>query len=70
MARIPPRERLIMHLKSRWRTLLSAGLLLAMAGTLSGASRPVPAGPQPKNAWKELSLIYLSDVKGKIEPCG
>ncbi len=23
-----------------------------------------------KGSWKNVSLLYLSDVKGKIDPCG
>lgn len=59
-----------MHLNIRWRTLTWTCLLLVMAGGLAGATRPAPAGPQPKEAWKKITLVYLSDVKGKIEPCG
>lgn len=59
-----------MHLNIRWRTLLWTCLSLVVAGGLAGATRPAPAGPQPTHAWKELTLVYLSDVKGKIEPCG
>lgn len=59
-----------MHLNLRWRTLLWSCLLLVIAGSLAGATRPAPAGPQQNKAWKEITLVYLSDVKGKIEPCG
>jgi len=59
-----------MHPKIRLRTLLLACLLPVIAVGLAGATRPAPAGPQPKHAWKEVTLVYLSDVKGKIEPCG
>lgn len=28
------------------------------------------ATQEPTRAWKDISLIYTTDVKGKIEPCG
>lgn len=60
-----------MLLKMRWRSALWVCLLLVMAGTLAVGTRAAPAvGPQPQRGWKGLTLVYLSDVKGKIEPCG
>lgn len=59
-----------MSLMKHWRLLVCAFLLLAAAGVAGGASRPAPVGPQQKHDWKEVTLLYLSDVKGKIEPCG
>lgn len=59
-----------MRSKLRLRPLLLACLLPVIAGGLAGATRPAPIGPQPNHAWKEVTLVYLSDVKGKIEPCG
>lgn len=59
-----------MSLKSRWRLFVWALLIVAAAVAIGGATRPAPAGPQARHEWKELTLLYLSDVKGKIEPCG
>jgi hypothetical protein len=60
-----------MFLKTRWRSVLWVCLLLATAGALAAGTRAAtPAGPEPKHDWKEVTLLYLSDVKGKIEPCG
>ncbi|MBK6735022.1 MAG: hypothetical protein IPG61_13245 [bacterium] len=70
-----------MFLKTRWRSVLWVCVLLATAGALAagalaagpfaaGTRAATPAGPEPKHDWKEVTLLYLSDVKGKIEPCG
>ena len=45
--------------------LLVTGAALA-AGTLAAPA----AAPQPNRDWKSVTLLYLSDIKGKIEPCG
>ena len=40
-------------------------------GALAAGTRAAPvAGPQPQRDWKDVTLLYLSDIKGKIEPCG
>jgi hypothetical protein len=60
-----------MFVKSRWRSLLWVCLLLVVTGTLAGGTRAAPAGGTPAHRdWKSVTLLYLSDVKGKIEPCG
>ena len=60
-----------MFLKLHWRSLLSAGVLVVLAATLAAGTRAATAtGPQPQRNWKAVTLVYLSDVKGKIEPCG
>ena len=70
-----------MFLKTRWRSVLWVCVLLATAGALAagalaagpfaaGTRAATPAGPEPKHDWKEVTLLYLSDVKGKIEPFG
>lgn len=60
-----------MFLKTRWHSLLWVCLLLAVAGTMAAGTRAAPAsGPQPQRDWKAVTLLYLSDIKGKIEPCG
>ncbi len=35
---------------------------------LAGAVRA--ADEEPVKAWKNITMIYTTDVKGKIEPCG
>lgn len=60
-----------MFLKTRWRSLLWVCLLLATAGAMAAGTRAAPAaGPTPQRDWKAVTLLYLSDIKGKIEPCG
>lgn len=60
-----------MFLKMRWRSVLWVCLLLVVAGTLAAGSRAASTvGPQPQHGWKSVTLLYLSDIKGKIEPCG
>ena len=59
-----------MFLKINWRSLLWVCLLLATAGALAAGTRAAPAGPQPQRDWKSVTVLYLSDIKGKIEPCG
>lgn len=60
-----------MLLKFNWRSWAATCVLLAVAAALAAGTRAATApGPQPNRAWKEITLVYLSDVKGKIEPCG
>jgi hypothetical protein len=54
------------------RRLALPGLAIALiaAGALSlGASRPSLA-QGGDDSWTPLTVIYTSDIKGKIEPCG
>ena len=45
-------------------TLLLAALLVA-------ALAPTAVRAEEENAaWKPVTLLYLTDVKGKVEPCG
>jgi len=46
-------------------TLLVAVLAAALAGAPAG-----PARADEKGTWQDLVLLYTSDIKGKIEPCG
>jgi hypothetical protein len=60
-----------MILKLRWRSLLWVCLLLVTAGTLAAGTRAATApAPTTKRDWKNVTVLYLSDIKGKIEPCG
>ena len=60
-----------MSLKAK-RTALAAALVLLLA---AGAV-VVPGGPgagaqvTERGTWQDLVLLYTSDIKGKIEPCG
>ena len=48
-----------------------AVLLLVMgAAGLFGSARPSLAQEDADGAWLPLTIIYTSDIKGKIEPCG
>lgn len=59
-----------MFLKMRWRSLLWVCLLLVTAGSVTAVTRAATAESQRKPDWKPVTLLYLSDIKGKIEPCG
>lgn len=60
-----------MSLRMHWRPLLAVCLLVVVAAALAaGTLAATASGPQPNRAWKPVTLVYLSDVKGKIEPCG
>ncbi|MBK7047605.1 MAG: bifunctional metallophosphatase/5'-nucleotidase [bacterium] len=52
------------------RMIVAIGTLCLLA-TLGNNSIAATTGvPQPQRAWKELVLVYLTDVKGEIEECG
>lgn len=64
-----------MHPKKGWLALACAGLMLVAVAALSGEAAPgakaaPKAAPGPHRDWKNISLLYLSDIKGKVEPCG
>ncbi len=50
--------------------IVAIGLLCLLATLGSSVSAGKTAVPQPTRNWKELILVYLSDVKGEIEECG
>ncbi len=59
------------HNALRW--LLSVAVLTLLVGgvaplMLAEAARAEDGG-QAK-AWKDITLIYTTDIKGKIDPCG
>jgi hypothetical protein len=57
--------------KIGWRPLLWVCLLLVAAGALAAGTGAAPApAPKSQQNWKNVTVLYLSDVKGKIEPCG
>ena len=60
---------------------LVAAVALATGTGPAPATAPAPspapapkaapkAAPGPHRDWKNISLLYLSDIKGKVEPCG
>ncbi|MGD9548919.1 MAG: hypothetical protein AB7V45_15425 [Candidatus Krumholzibacteriia bacterium] len=51
------------------RALLSALALLLLAFA-SVAQEPAPPASAEGGEWKNVHLIYTTDIKGKIEPCG
>lgn len=57
---------------SKTRAASAAVLVLAVAAGLATLPGD-PAGSaraQDSGTWQDLVLLYHSDVKGKIEPCG
>lgn len=58
-----------MHPKKGWPALLGMSLTLAAVAAFAAGAAP-KAAPGPRRDWKNISLLYLSDIKGKIEPCG
>jgi hypothetical protein len=64
-----------MTLLKRWSgvgTLLALLVVLSLAApVMVPAEAEAAAGAELKDSsWKEVTLLYTSDVKGKIEPCG
>ena len=59
------------HSALRWILPMAAIALLVAA--LAPLMRPenvrAEAGEETK-AWKNIALLYTTDIKGKIEPCG
>jgi hypothetical protein len=50
---------------------LRTALLLVLALWMMAAAAPSLAQEKEAEAdWKPVTLLYMSDVKGKIEPCG
>jgi len=47
-------------------------LMLLVAGVAGwlGSARPSLAQEDADGTWLPLTIIYTSDIKGKIEPCG
>ncbi len=60
-----------MNPKKGWLTLLGVCLTLVAAVALAAGTGTAPkAAPGPHRDWKNISVLYLSDIKGKVEPCG
>jgi len=59
------------HRALRWVLPTIALSLLAAALAPLMLAESVRAEDGEKNkAWKDITLIYTTDIKGKIEPCG
>ncbi len=50
--------------------LATALLLLAAAAAGPGGVSGGSAYAAEKGTWKNVTVLYLNDVKGKIDPCG
>lgn len=62
----------MIKLKDLTGVLRLASLTLALAFVISAVA-PVlqPAGARAgEGSWQDLVLLYTTDIKGKIEPCG
>ena len=46
------------------------GLLALLALFLSATLAPVPSSAQDAGDWLPVTIVYNSDVGGKIDPCG
>jgi hypothetical protein len=59
----------MLHL--RWHAAGRIALVLLVAGGIGamGSARPSLAQGDD-DAWVPLTIVYTSDIKGKIEPCG
>ena len=58
-------------LRNRWPSVGRLALALLVLGAVGslGAARPSLAQGADET-WKPLTIVYTSDIKGKIEPCG
>jgi hypothetical protein len=51
--------------------LLSLALVLAfVVSATASALLPTGARAEGDGTWQDLVLLYTTDIKGKIEPCG
>jgi len=46
------------------------GLLALLALFMSASLAPVPSSAQDAADWLPVTIVYNSDVGGKIDPCG
>jgi len=62
----------MIKLKDLTGVLRPASLALALAFVISAAAPVVlPGGARAsEGTWQDLVLLYTTDIKGKIEPCG
>lgn len=61
---------------TRWKNLSGWGKWAALSLMLTLVLVVLSQGPVPSRSlaeggdWKNVTLIYTTDIKGKIEPCG
>lgn len=56
----------VLRLRKAWTLLLLLALVVVGTGV-----RTAPVNAQDdKGHWNNIHLIYTTDIKGKIEPCG
>lgn len=56
----------VLRLRKVWTLLLLLALVMGGAGV-----RTAPVNAQDDQGhWNNIHLIYTTDIKGKIEPCG
>ncbi len=52
-----------------WAVLALLALAFAATAAMAAPAESKPAKGD-KGDWKNLQLVYTTDIKGKIEPCG
>jgi hypothetical protein len=58
-------------LRNRWHFAGRVALLLLMLGAVGALTSARPSLAQGADeTWVPLTIVYSSDIKGKIEPCG
>jgi hypothetical protein len=61
---------------TRWKNLSGWGKWSALSVMLTVVLVALSQGPVPSRSfaeggdWQNITLIYSTDIKGKIEPCG
>lgn len=58
-----------MHPNVRKGPLMAVALVLPLAAAI-GSIAPTRALAAEQMAWTPITVLYDSDVKGKIDPCG
>lgn len=59
-----------MH-RNRWPIAGRLVLLLLVLGAIGAATSARPSLAQgADDTWVPLTIVYTSDIKGKLEPCG
>ncbi len=59
------------HGARRWFLSTAAAVLLIATGvSLLSANAVLAEDGEQGKAWKNITMIYTTDIKGKIEPCG